>query len=71
MNLMVFPSSRRRDVEPLVRKALAGEPGIADVTLTVVRLLAGWAVSAAGLNDPFRERDVSERVHHALRRAGI
>jgi hypothetical protein len=71
MHVMVFPNSRRRQVEPVVRRALAAEPGTGDLVVTVVRLLQGWTVSAAGLRDRFREQVLSDRAQEALRRSGV
>jgi hypothetical protein len=71
MLVMVFPNSRRRQVEPLVRHALAGEPDADDLVVTVVRLLAGWTVATAGLRDRFRARALLCARGEALRQSGL
>jgi hypothetical protein len=71
MQVLVFPNSRRRQVEPVVRGALSAEPDTEGLVLTVVRLLQGWTVNAAGVRDPTRARSLCARAEDALRQSDI
>lgn len=74
MKLVVFPETRRAQVDAVVRETLGPHRGgTEELTLTVIHVTMEkrWSVQVTGLSDPMLERGWCEVIEHALKDAGI
>jgi hypothetical protein len=73
MKFVVFPASRRAEVETALEPEFEHRGGTENLTLTITRLTASkrWAVHATGLDDEVLERGFCDLVQHVLNDTGI